>query len=40
MDTLGKLYTVFIIAVPSLAYIFIFKGIGGARMMDATDSTA
>lgn len=30
VDTLGKLYTVFIIAVPSLAYIFIFKGIGGA----------
>ena len=35
VDTLGKLYTVFIIAVPSLAYIFIFKGIGGAVLEEA-----
>jgi len=30
VDKLGTIYTVFIIAVPSLAYIFLFKGIGGA----------
>lgn len=30
IDKLGTLYTIFIIAVPSLAYIFLFKGIGGA----------
>lgn len=29
-DKLGTIYTVFIIAVPSLAYIFLFKGIGGS----------
>jgi len=30
VDKLCQIYTVFIIAVPSLAYIFLFKGIGGA----------
>lgn len=30
VDKLGTLYIVFIIAVPSLAYIFLFKAIGGA----------
>lgn len=29
LDKLGTLYIVFIIAVPSLAYIFLFKAIGG-----------
>ena len=30
MDKLGTAYIVFIIAVPSLAYIFLFKAIGGS----------
>ncbi len=30
IDKLCMIYTVFIIAVPSLAYIFLFKGIGGS----------
>lgn len=30
VDHLGTIYIVFIIAVPSLAYIFLFKAIGGA----------
>ena len=30
IDKLGTVYIVFIIAVPSLAYIFLFKAIGGA----------
>lgn len=30
VDKLGTIYIVFIIAVPSLAYIFLFKSIGGA----------
>ena len=30
VDKLGTLYIVFIIAVPSLAYIFLFKAIGGS----------
>jgi oligopeptide transport system permease protein len=29
-DKLGTLYIVFVIAVPSLAYIFLFKAIGGS----------
>ncbi len=29
IDKLGTIYTIFIIAMPSLAYIFMFKGIGG-----------
>ncbi len=30
IDKLGTIYIVFIIAVPSLAYIFLFKAVGGA----------
>ena len=30
IDKIGTVYIVFIIAVPSLAYIFLFKAIGGA----------
>lgn len=30
LDQIGTLYIIFIIAVPSLAYIFLFKSIGGA----------
>lgn len=30
VDTLGTIYIIFIIAVPSLAYIFLFKAIGGS----------
>ena len=30
LDKIGTLYIIFIIAVPSLAYIFIFRAIGGA----------
>ena len=30
IDHLGNVYIIFIIAVPSLAYIFLFKGIGGS----------
>ena len=30
IDKLGTIYVVFIIAVPSLAYIFLFKAVGGA----------
>lgn len=43
VDKLGTIYIVFIIAVPSLAYIFLFKAIGGATglpttfMVDSTD---
>ncbi len=30
LDKIGTVYIIFIIAVPSLAYIFLFKGIGGS----------
>ena len=30
LDKIGNVYIVFIIAVPSLAYIFLFKAIGGS----------
>ena len=30
IDKLGTIYIIFIIAVPSLAYIFLFKAIGGS----------
>ncbi len=36
LDKLGTLYIVFIIAVPSLAYIFLFKAIGGAMGLPTT----
>jgi oligopeptide transport system permease protein len=36
LDKLGTLYIVFIIAVPSLAYIFLFKAIGGALGLPTT----
>ena len=36
LDKLGTLYIVFITAVPSLAYIFIFKAIGGAAGLPTT----
>lgn len=36
VDKLGTLYIVFIIAVPSLAYIFLFKAIGGSFGMPTT----
>lgn len=36
VDKLGTLYIVFIIAVPSLAYIFLFKAIGGAIGLPTT----
>ena len=36
LDKLGTLYIVFIIAVPSLAYIFLFKAIGGAIGLPTT----
>lgn len=36
VDKLGTLYIVFIIAVPSLAYIFLFKAIGGALGLPTT----
>lgn len=36
VDKLGTLYIVFIIAVPSLAYIFLFKAIGGAMGLPTT----
>lgn len=35
-DKLGTLYIVFIIAVPSLAYIFLFKAIGGSFGLPTT----
>lgn len=43
VDKLGTLYIIFIIAVPSLAYIFLFKAIGGAFGLPTTflmDSTS
>ena len=36
VDKLGTLYIVFIIAVPSLAYIFLFKAIGGSFGLPTT----
>ena len=36
IDKLGTLYIVFIIAVPSLAYIFLFKSIGGSIGLPTT----
>lgn len=36
VDKLGTLYIVFIIAVPSLAYIFLFKAIGGKLGLPTT----
>ena len=36
IDKLGTLYIVFLIAVPSLAYIFLFKAIGGKLGMPTT----
>jgi len=36
VDKLGTIYIVFIIAVPSLAYIFLFKAIGGRLGMPTT----
>ncbi|HBH94119.1 MAG TPA: ABC transporter permease [Ruminococcaceae bacterium] len=36
IDKLGTFYIVFIIAVPSLAYIFLFKAIGGAAGFPTT----
>ena len=36
VDKLGTLYIVFIIAVPSLAYIFLFKAIGGQLGLPTT----
>ena len=36
VDKLGTLYIVFIIAVPSLAYIFLFKAIGGNMGLPTT----
>lgn len=43
VDKLGTIYIVFIIAVPSLAYIFLFKAIGGKLGLPTTfdvDSTS
>jgi len=41
IDNLGTIYIVFIIAVPSLAYIFLFKAIGGKFGLPTTfDMTA
>lgn len=43
VDKIGTLYIIFIIAVPSLSYIFIFKAIGGAAGLPTTfnvDSTS
>lgn len=42
VDKLGTLYIIFIIAVPSLSYIFLFKAVGGAIGLPTTfnvDST-
>lgn len=39
-DKLGTLYIIFIIAVPSLAYIFMFKGIGMSMGLPITFDTA
>lgn len=36
VDKIGTLYIVFIIAVPSLAYIFLFKAIGGGMGLPTT----
>ena len=36
VDKLGTIYIVFIIAVPSLAYIFLFKAIGGSMGLPTT----
>ena len=36
VDQLGTIYIVFIIAVPSLAYIFLFKAIGGKMGLPTT----
>ncbi len=36
IDKLGSLYIIFIIAVPSLAYIFLFKAIGGKLGLPTT----
>ena len=39
VDQLGTLYIIFIMAVPSLAYIFLFKAIGGAMGLPTTFDT-
>ncbi|MBO4918627.1 MAG: ABC transporter permease, partial [Erysipelotrichaceae bacterium] len=36
VDKLGSLYVIFILAVPSLAYIFLFKAIGGKLGLPTT----
>lgn len=36
IDKIGTVYVIFIIAVPSLAYIFLFKAIGGAAGLPTT----
>lgn len=36
IDKIGTVYIIFIIAVPSLAYIFLFKAIGGAMGLPTT----
>lgn len=36
LDKIGTIYIIFIIAVPSLAYIFLFKAIGGAAGLPTT----
>lgn len=36
VDKIGTLYIVFIIAVPSLSYIFLFKAVGGAMGLPTT----
>lgn len=36
IDKLGTIYIIFIIAVPSLAYIFLFKAIGGSAGLPTT----
>lgn len=36
IDKLGTVYTIFVIAMPSLAYIFLFKGLGGKLGLPTT----
>ena len=40
LDKIGTIYIVFIIAVPSLAYIFLFKAIGGAAGLPTVFDTS
>ncbi len=40
LDKIGTVYIIFIIAVPSLAYIFMFKAIGGALGLPTTFSVS